>query len=375
MHVQQVPLHKSSMQHLDKLQSKLNFLVHPIPDVKQLVTQIPHLCSDSQVWLDVEMLDETHMCEHLKQIHTTLCMLWHMHHATQLRMHVVVNHHMCASQLKSLMTTVSCGWIMRSDLGLRHICARIMQDVTCDTSHVSVSVTKMLQHEPVLTARDKVRMSWFTPAHNRVVRDAWIKQAYSHAHISYNTFETWESFIRSIVMPTFTVDVIVIDDHMLQNMPHMHAYDVVNCVHTLRSHAAPDTPCAIYVAVNPQTMPEKIREWQNTPHVTGITCAFDASYAYAEFESSVNLMIHHTPHVCASVATRLDAGKSPPKKPKSVTLRQKQIWELIVKQGASNKQIAHRLNISEATVKQHVGIMLKKFTLRNRTQLAQIMVS
>lgn len=375
LHVQQTPLHKSTLQNLDQLKMKLNYQVQPLPDLKALFALIPHVTPHTQVWLDAEFLHVEHMCEQLKQIHIALQMLWHTHHDTKVNMHVIVDAHMCVTKLKSLMSETTCGWIVRSDLSLRHVCVQIMQDVMCGHVNVSVSMHKMLQNQPVLTARDKTRISWFTPAHNRVLRDVWIKQAYAHMHMSYNTFETWESFIRSIVMPSFTVHVIVIDAHMLQEMNHMHAYDILNCVHTLRRHAAPDSSCAIYVAVNDHTPLELIRAWMNTPHVKGITCAFDASYAYAEFERSLHVVISQQPHVCAPVAVKLDAAKSPHKSHQGVTARQKQIWELIVKQGASNKQIAHRLNISEAAVKQHVGIMLKKFTLRNRTQLSQLTLS
>jgi DNA-binding CsgD family transcriptional regulator len=42
----------------------------------------------------------------------------------------------------------------------------------------------------------------------------------------------------------------------------------------------------------------------------------------------------------------------------------------IVQQGASNKQIAKHLNVTEATVKLHIGKLLKKYCAHNRFQLA-----
>jgi len=54
-----------------------------------------------------------------------------------------------------------------------------------------------------------------------------------------------------------------------------------------------------------------------------------------------------------------------------MNLTQKQSEVLFwVQQGLSNKQIAKRLNIVESTVKLHVGVILKKHGVRNRTQLA-----
>lgn len=71
-----------------------------------------------------------------------------------------------------------------------------------------------------------------------------------------------------------------------------------------------------------------------------------------------------------------DLLKPKKKKQKSVTEiitltpRQSQIYRLISTRGASNKTIAKTLNISESTVKLHISAILKKYGVRNRTQLA-----
>ncbi len=52
-----------------------------------------------------------------------------------------------------------------------------------------------------------------------------------------------------------------------------------------------------------------------------------------------------------------------------LTPRQKQIFELVTTRGSSNKVIAKTLNITESTVKLHMGAILKKFNAKNRTQL------
>lgn len=53
-----------------------------------------------------------------------------------------------------------------------------------------------------------------------------------------------------------------------------------------------------------------------------------------------------------------------------LTPRQQVILDLICYRGLSNKQIARYMNLSESTVKFHVGHILKKYHLQNRTQLA-----
>jgi hypothetical protein len=54
----------------------------------------------------------------------------------------------------------------------------------------------------------------------------------------------------------------------------------------------------------------------------------------------------------------------------SLTPRQRQVFDLLSSRGASNKTIAKMLNISESTVKLHLGVIFKKYGVRNRTQLA-----
>ena len=51
--------------------------------------------------------------------------------------------------------------------------------------------------------------------------------------------------------------------------------------------------------------------------------------------------------------------------------RQRQIAALVV-EAARNKEIANRLNISEAAVKAHLGAMFRKFNLSTRLELARL---
>lgn len=53
-----------------------------------------------------------------------------------------------------------------------------------------------------------------------------------------------------------------------------------------------------------------------------------------------------------------------------LTQRQQQVFEYIVERGASNKVIARSLGISESAVKLHVTEIMRKYGVKNRTQLA-----
>ena len=54
----------------------------------------------------------------------------------------------------------------------------------------------------------------------------------------------------------------------------------------------------------------------------------------------------------------------------ALTPRQRQVFDLVVNRGASNKSIGKILHIAESTVKLHMGAIMKKYGARSRTQLA-----
>jgi tripartite-type tricarboxylate transporter receptor subunit TctC len=56
----------------------------------------------------------------------------------------------------------------------------------------------------------------------------------------------------------------------------------------------------------------------------------------------------------------------------SLTFRQHEIARLIINRGLTNEQIADTLNLSEATVKLHAGLVYKKVGVKNRVQLVAI---
>ena len=52
-----------------------------------------------------------------------------------------------------------------------------------------------------------------------------------------------------------------------------------------------------------------------------------------------------------------------------LTPRQQQVTTLVCHRGLSNKAIANILKISESTVKIHISAILKRYGVKNRTQL------
>ncbi len=79
----------------------------------------------------------------------------------------------------------------------------------------------------------------------------------------------------------------------------------------------------------------------------------------------------HPKGIAASLLQDADrrAGRAPPDPLETLTQRERQILQELAK-GASNKAIAHALDLSEKTVKHHMTNILQKLQVRNRVEAA-----
>jgi two-component system nitrate/nitrite response regulator NarL len=71
----------------------------------------------------------------------------------------------------------------------------------------------------------------------------------------------------------------------------------------------------------------------------------------------------------ASMLLNLDSTPSPMKSVRGLSPREQDILQALVS-GSSNKVIAFKLGITEATVKVHLKTLLRKIDVNNRTQAA-----
>ena len=78
-----------------------------------------------------------------------------------------------------------------------------------------------------------------------------------------------------------------------------------------------------------------------------------------------------SPRLAGFVLDAFAGDRSPPVDPEldALTAREREILQLLMT-GASNKLIAIRLGIAEATVKVHLKTLLRKIDVNNRTQAA-----
>lgn len=95
---------------------------------------------------------------------------------------------------------------------------------------------------------------------------------------------------------------------------------------------------------------------------------------FEELAQAIRLVAKGYTQIGPGLAQKAIAQPTPPPLPKStawaqLTTREQEILRLIA-QGASNREIAHQLFISEKTVRNHVTNLLSQLGLRDRTQAA-----
>lgn len=161
---------------------------------------------------------------------------------------------------------------------------------------------------------------------------------------------------------------IAFDESELANTS---AIEIINMVRTLSTLVGITDKIYCAVTVSKNTNIKVIKELQKSD-ITGII-PNHGSFGWDEAKKAVLALWANIPYWPKHILDQLPGNK---KKIDSnhgsikLTPRQQQILNLIKERGLSNKIIAKTLNISESTVKLHVGIVLKKFNVKNRTQLA-----
>ena len=157
----------------------------------------------------------------------------------------------------------------------------------------------------------------------------------------------------------------------VSELEHSSAIEIVNMVRTLRKLLDNDEPITITAAIEPDTPSKLIKELQKN-EIFGIIPSV-LSFPKEDCLRGLLAQWNNIPYWPKNIIDQLPGAKKNNRKDNneiSLTPRQEQILNLIKERGASNKVIAKTLNITESTVKLHVGVILKKFNVKNRTQLA-----
>lgn len=174
---------------------------------------------------------------------------------------------------------------------------------------------------------------------------------------------SWNEFLSLL---KYKPKSVCVNAAHFKNQPFI---EVLSMVETFSRLINPDNKISISIAVNDDTPYELIKQAQKS-QVIGIVP--NPEFGWQETIRGLAAQFSGNAYWPKNVIDQLPGAKKPTveKRHIKLTTRQQQIFEIIVTRGCSNKQVAKLLDISESTVKLHVGCIFKKYGVKNRTQLA-----
>lgn len=201
--------------------------------------------------------------------------------------------------------------------------------------------------------------------------------------VTIKTISAVEELFPLVSDPDYHTDFICIGIELLNH--RSDSLDMFDIIHTLDTliKSTVHTSCAnstlkkqstkICVLVNQTTDPQLVKQVMSFPAVASVGWSLSC---VEDFQSTIDHVqqltagnyVHHSKVIELLKPKKKSAAKN--KDTVTLTVRQAQISQIIQERGVSNKVIAKMLNLSESTVKLHVGAILKKYGVRNRTQLA-----
>ncbi len=170
------------------------------------------------------------------------------------------------------------------------------------------------------------------------------------------------------------VDSIALDAEILYEQGAASMLDVMNTLMTIircKSNTTEGNSTSIVVSAGRKTPPAMLRELAKVPHIN-VLCMRGGDSAFDETCDVVEHLLRGENYIADSIKQMMKSSKrvKPNRDGIHLTARQQQVLDLIKTRGSSNKQIARLLDLSESTVKLHIGQILKKYGCVNRTQLA-----
>jgi DNA-binding CsgD family transcriptional regulator len=197
--------------------------------------------------------------------------------------------------------------------------------------------------------------------------------------ISITSLNSIEEIFPLLSNPSFNADVIAIDIEQFMKLKDVGIVEVINTLRTLLSctvyrDGTSIKPCKrqtkLIGVVGHTTDISLIRETEKL--MDKIISRPGGSLSYEDMKNDIedlmsgNMSTSKSIHNLYKVKKKITNASNEIK----LTPRQTQILELVSSRGSSNKIIAKILHISESTVKLHMSAILKKYGVKNRTQLA-----
>jgi len=198
--------------------------------------------------------------------------------------------------------------------------------------------------------------------------------------IQFNRLKTVQEAFPLLSDPNYYTDFFTIDVELIFHNGFTDVFSLINTLKTLidstvcrdKNGKIRPRKTKILGIVGMKTDLRLIKQINKMDAISGLTLRVEPGITYDNLSDSCGRIIEGDFSMPKKIQDRFKNKKvkSDPEDDIRLTPRQQQILLLISQRGASNKVIAKTLNITESTVKLHVGAILKKYGVRNRTQLA-----
>jgi DNA-binding NarL/FixJ family response regulator len=196
--------------------------------------------------------------------------------------------------------------------------------------------------------------------------------------VTFNTVLSIDHIFPLLSDPQFHTDIISIDIEHLYSYDHADSYQLIETLRTLLNCTVvrplvgrpKKRNTKILAVIGDDVNIEFVRDLNRL--VDGFTIRIGERFSYNDIKIECQRILNGDISMPKQISDkmRLDKKQSRPLNLPFLTARQQQIYNLVVEKGASNKAIGRMLNITESTVKLHMTAILKKYRVRNRTQLA-----
>lgn len=225
--------------------------------------------------------------------------------------------------------------------------------------------------------QDKKMFVYVSPKTNHNVANRMC----SRLPIVLKDFESIEEVFPHLSDSSFYVDFICINIEIFQQREdRLDMFDIINTLSTLLKSTVHRTAdgrvkkrdTKIFVVVGQDTDVGLVKQVMNFPGIATVGWILNREEDFDSTLRHVNNMIagDFTPHERVLELVKPKKKTASTKNSITLTVRQAQVLQIVQERGASNKTIAKMLGLSESTVKLHMGAILKKYGVKNRTQLA-----
>lgn len=215
-----------------------------------------------------------------------------------------------------------------------------------------------------------------TPKLKKAIREFTIRQNSGNYAVN-KSVENLVTKLNSMTSYDEVPDKIMFSytDLVKRNLDFKETYDLVNLTLKLAAARLGHKPKHViftgFAGAADQSSSLSNTDYKNlvSAGFTGCTLS-PMMYGLEAAEESV-YCINKDPYYWSPVAvpdTKVTPVKSSTQLEITLTFRQEQIFKMVCT-GMTNRQIAMRLNLSESTVKMHIGILLKKYRAQHRSRL------